>query len=76
MSKGGTEIVQACDGCCVPRFCASIALAFVLGVELPDYVVDGGSVRAWLEGRGSQMGDMASRCGESNPWDAMLNLTR
>ena len=41
LSKDGTDIVQACGSCCVPRFCASIALAF-LGVELPDYVVDGG----------------------------------
>ena len=41
LSKGGTEIVQAYDSCCVPRFCASIALAFILGVKLFDYVLDG-----------------------------------
>ena len=34
LSKGGTEIVQACGSCRVPGFCASIALAFILGVEL------------------------------------------
>ena len=41
LSKGGIEIVQACDSCRVPGLCASIALAFILGVELFDYVVDG-----------------------------------
>ena len=45
LSKGGTEIVQACDSCRVPGFCASIALAFILGVELFDYVVDGRNLR-------------------------------
>ena len=33
-SKGGVEIVQACDGCCMPEFCASIVLAFILGACL------------------------------------------
>ena len=62
LSKGGTEIVQACDSCCMPGFCASIVLAFILGVELFDYVVDVGveSARAGL-GEEGQMGDMASR---------------
>ena len=38
----------------LPRFCASIALAFILGVKLFDYVLDGRggeSAGAWLEGR-------------------------
>ena len=38
LSKGGTEIVQACHSCRMVGFCASTALAFVLGVELFDYV--------------------------------------
>ena len=51
--KSGTEIDQACNSCCIPGFCASIVLAFISGVELFDYVVDGrggggGSERAWL----------------------------
>ena len=33
-SKGGIEIVQACDGCCMPEFCTSIVLAFILGAWL------------------------------------------
>ena len=41
LSKGGTEIVQVCHSCCMPEFCASIVLAFILGVELFDHVVDG-----------------------------------
>ena len=60
------------------RFCASIVYAFILGVELFDYVVDGvgwgrESARAWLGGGGgeSQMGDITSRCGEANPQDAI-----
>ena len=44
LPKGGTEVVQACDSCCVPGLCASIALAFISGVELFDYVVDGGNL--------------------------------
>ena len=39
--KSGTEIDQACNSCCIPGFCASIVLAFISGVELFDYVVDG-----------------------------------
>ena len=39
--KSGTEIVQACNSCCIPGFCASIVHAFISGVELFDYVVDG-----------------------------------
>ena len=42
LSKGGKEIVQACDFCFMPGFCASIVLAFISGVELFYYVVDGG----------------------------------
>ena len=42
LRKGGVDFVQACDSCCVPGFCASTALAFILGVKLFDYVVDGG----------------------------------
>ena len=61
LSKGGTEIVQACDSCRMPGFCGSIVLAFILGVELVDYVVDwGGGICEGLAG-GSQMGDMPSR---------------
>ena len=69
--SGGTEIVQACNSCHVPGFCANIVLAFISEEELFDYVVDGGegSAIAWM--RGSQMWDMASRWGESNPKDAM-----
>ena len=55
--KGGSETVRACESCRVPGFCALIVLAFILGVELFDYMVDGGTVglggggdsaRAWL----------------------------
>ena len=47
MSKGGIEILQACESCGMPGFCASIVIAFILGVEFFDYVVDGGeSARA------------------------------
>ena len=63
VTEGGTEIVQACDSCRMPGLCASIVLAFISGVELFNYVVDGGrgeSARAWMGGE-SQMGDMASR---------------
>ena len=61
----------------MPRLCASIALACILEVELFDYVVDGGYLRGpgWGEG-GSQMGDMASRWGKSNPQDAMFNSSQ
>ena len=45
MSKGGTEIIQACDSCQMPGFCASIVLAFILGVELSHYMVDGGNLQ-------------------------------
>ena len=64
LSKGGTEIFQACGSCCMPGVCASIVLAFISGVELFDYVVDGGggSARTWLRGE-IQMEDMASRGG-------------
>ena len=66
LSKGGTEIVQACDSCRMAGFCASIVLAFILRVELFDYGVDGGgSLRTWLTG--SQMGDTASRWGGIKP---------
>ena len=37
LSKGGTEIVQACDNCFMPGFCRRIVLAFISGVELFDY---------------------------------------
>ena len=30
LPKGGTEIFQACDSCCMSQFCASIVLAFRL----------------------------------------------
>ena len=59
----------------MPGFCGSIFLAFISGVELLDYVVDGGgggreSARVWLGGE-SQMGDITLRWGGSNPQDAM-----
>ena len=62
LSKGGTEIFQACGSCRMPGFCASIVLVFILRVELFDYVVDGGICEslAWGE---SQMVDMASKKG-------------
>ena len=59
LSKGGTEVAEACDSCCIPGFCASIVLAFILGVELFALMVDGlngvESLRAWLMGE-NQMG--------------------
>ena len=45
LSKGGTKIVQACDSCHMLGFCAGIAFAFILGVELFDYMVDGGNLQ-------------------------------
>ena len=41
-----SQIVQDCDNCGMPGFCASIVLFFILGVELFDYVVDGGIKRS------------------------------
>ena len=49
----------------MPGFCTSIGFVFTLGVELFDYVVDGGNLRQ--SGWASQMGDMASRWRGSNP---------
>ena len=37
-----TEIVQACDSCCMPRFSGSILLAFISRVKLFDYMVHRG----------------------------------
>ena len=48
LSKGRTEIVQACDSCCMPGFCANIVLTFILGVESFDYAVDRGEGRVWI----------------------------
>ena len=49
LSKGGNEIVQACSSCWMPGFCTSIGFVFILGVELFDYVVDGGEfVTVWM----------------------------
>ena len=45
LAKGGTEIEQACGNCRIPGFCESIVLAFIWGVELFDYVVDGENLR-------------------------------
>ena len=50
LSKGGTETVQTCDSCCVSGFYASITLVFILGVELFDYVVDGGICKSLAGG--------------------------
>ena len=44
LSVGGTEIAQAWDSCRMPGFCISIVFAFILGVELFDYLVDGGNL--------------------------------
>ena len=52
MSKGGTEIDQACDSCRMPGFCAIIVLAFTWGVKLFDYAVDGGKEGGDLRGPG------------------------
>ena len=49
LPKGSTQIVQACDSCHAPGFGASMALAFILGVELFDYVVDGGICESLAE---------------------------
>ena len=53
-------------------FVLSIALAFILGVELIDYLVDEGNYQEpdW----GSQMGDMVLRWGDetfTTPWAFM-----
>ena len=50
------------NSCRMPVFCAGIVLAFISGMKLFDYVVDGGggSSKAWLGGE-SQVGHMASR---------------
>ena len=46
----------------MPGFCTSTVPAFMLGVELFDYVVDGGICESLAEGWGkSQMGEMALR---------------
>ena len=47
--EGVTKIVQACESCCMPGFCASIVLVFISGVKLFDYIINrGGDNRAWL----------------------------
>ena len=47
--EGVTKIVQACESCCMPGFCASIVLVFISGVKLFDYIINrGGYNRAWL----------------------------
>ena len=57
LSKRGTEIAQACDSCRVSGFCGSIALAFILGVELFYYVVDGvGIAENLARGGGAKWG--------------------
>ena len=50
LPKGGIGIVQACDSYHVSGFCASIALAFILWVELFDYVIDGGICKSLAGG--------------------------
>ena len=60
---GGTEIVQACDSCCVPGFYASIVLAFISEAELFDYM--GGICKNLAAGE-SKMGDVVLMQGESN----------
>ena len=66
---GGRRLLK---GCCLRLS----KLAFILRVELFDYVVDGGEISESLAGR-NQMGDMASKWGEgSNPQDAMLVLSQ
>ena len=51
-------------------FCTNILLAFVSGVELFDYVVDGANLRE--PGRGKPNGVYGLKmAGESNPQDAM-----
>ena len=64
-SKSGTEIAQTSGSCCMPEFCASNILAFIMSVELFDYVVDGRNLwePCFGEGGGFQTGDMASRLG-------------
>ena len=47
LSKGRTKIVQACDNSLMPGFYASKVLAFILGVKLFDYMVDGGEWIWW-----------------------------
>ena len=54
-------------------FHAVVVLAFISGVEL--FNNGGKSARTRLGGK-SQMGDMASRWGKSNPQDAMIRLTQ
>ena len=54
-------------------FHAVIVLAFISGVEL--FNNGGISARTRL-GVKSQMGDIASRWGKSNPQDAMIRLTQ
>ena len=47
--EGVTKIVQACESCCMPGFCASIVLDFISGVKLFDYIINrGGYNGAWL----------------------------
>ena len=53
--SGGKEAI---GGCCLRLS----KLAFILGVELFDYVVDGGKISESLAGR-NQMGDTASKWG-------------
>ena len=72
--KSGPEIDQACNSCCIPGFCASIVLAFISGVELFDYVVDGrgggGGLREPGWGR-KPNGGYGLKMGESNPQDVV-----
>ena len=44
------KIVQARNNCHMPGFCASIVLVLILGVELFDCTMMGGSEKAWLKG--------------------------
>ena len=46
----GTEIIEACDSCCMSWFGASIVLVFILEVEFYDYLVDGEICESLAEG--------------------------
>ena len=59
----------------MPGFCASIALAFILGVELFYYVVVRGICDSLAEVEEKSNGGYASRWqGGSNPQDTMFGL--
>ena len=66
LSKDGTEIAQACDSCRMAGFYGSIALAFILGVELFGYVVDGGICKR-LAGEGKPNGGYGLKKGGIKP---------